>query len=364
MVTTCASSGEASVPSESSLLSKDTMGKVALAALVIALGVANRVLYKMALLPLNDYVFFLAQLTTFGYVAVYFSALFTRYKLGLVTDKMLSLPKGKFALMGFLEAVSLTLGFIGASQLPGALLPVLSQLLLFWQLIFSSWLLGRKYSVGQLLSAGCVVAGVVLASSTGLSATLASSTSLSGSQTLYLALFVGSLIGPALSTILKEWVFRDAKEKLGGKDLDLFVVNSFGSGFQALFVLLQLPLLASLRGIAPSQLPGYLADGWRVFIGAAPNAANAPSPLLPLAYVAVNLVFNIAALRLMRATSAVTISFVLALTVPITVLVFSLPLPYLPYLPSVLGGQFMLGLAILLVGLAGYTITSNNKAKK
>jgi hypothetical protein len=47
MVTTCASSGEASVPSESSLLSKDTMGKVALAALVIALGVANRVLYKM-----------------------------------------------------------------------------------------------------------------------------------------------------------------------------------------------------------------------------------------------------------------------------------------------------------------------------
>jgi hypothetical protein len=38
-----------------------------------------------------------------------------------------------------------------------------------------------------------------------------------------------------------------------------------------------------------------------------------------------------------------------ALTVPITVLVFSLPLPYLPYLPSVLGGQFMLGLAILLV---------------
>lgn len=30
----------------------------------------------------------------------------------------------------------------------------------------------------------------------------------------------------------QEWVFRDAKEKLGGKDLDLFVVNSFGSGFQ------------------------------------------------------------------------------------------------------------------------------------
>ena len=34
---------------------------------------------------------------------------------------------------------------------------------------------------------------------------------------------------PALASILKEKIFGDAKEKLGGKDLDIFVVNSFGS---------------------------------------------------------------------------------------------------------------------------------------
>ena len=34
----------------------------------------------MALVPLGNYVFFLAQLQTFGYVAVYFGALLWRYR--------------------------------------------------------------------------------------------------------------------------------------------------------------------------------------------------------------------------------------------------------------------------------------------
>ena len=38
----------------------------ALLGATMAFGVANRVLYKMALVPLGDYVFFLAQFQTFG----------------------------------------------------------------------------------------------------------------------------------------------------------------------------------------------------------------------------------------------------------------------------------------------------------
>lgn len=54
---------------------------------------------------------------------------------------------------------------------------------------------------------------------------------------------------------------REAKETLKGKDLDLFVVNSFGSLAQSACILLLLPLLAPLRGIPLSGLPGYLAEG-------------------------------------------------------------------------------------------------------
>lgn len=47
----------------------------ALIGLVLLTGVGNRVLYKMALVPLRDHIFFLAQLQNLGYLAVYFTAL-------------------------------------------------------------------------------------------------------------------------------------------------------------------------------------------------------------------------------------------------------------------------------------------------
>lgn len=39
----------------------------------------------MALQPLGNYVFFLAQFQTFGYVVVYFAFLFFRYRCGVPT---------------------------------------------------------------------------------------------------------------------------------------------------------------------------------------------------------------------------------------------------------------------------------------
>lgn len=78
---------------------------------------------------------------------------------------------------------------------------------------------------------------------------------------LYTGIFVSSMLFPALASIFKEKIFTEAKEKLGGKQLDLFVVNSFGSGAQAICVFLLLPFLASLRGISFSELPGYLTEG-------------------------------------------------------------------------------------------------------
>lgn len=48
--------------------------------IVMTTAVANRVLYKMSLVPLGEYVFFLAQLQTFGYLLVYFAVLALRYR--------------------------------------------------------------------------------------------------------------------------------------------------------------------------------------------------------------------------------------------------------------------------------------------
>ncbi|KAL4288760.1 hypothetical protein HN51_057151 [Arachis hypogaea] len=84
------------------------------AALTVTLAVANRVLYKLALVPMKDYPFFLAQFTTFGYVVVYFSILYIRDRAGIVSDEMLAIPKLRFLAIGFLEALGVATGMFAA----------------------------------------------------------------------------------------------------------------------------------------------------------------------------------------------------------------------------------------------------------
>jgi hypothetical protein len=58
---------------------------------------------------------------------VYFTTLIVRKQMGIVTDEMLAIPKGRFVAMGALEAVSLAMGMVAATKLPGAIIPILSQ---------------------------------------------------------------------------------------------------------------------------------------------------------------------------------------------------------------------------------------------
>lgn len=59
-------------------------------AAAMATGVANRVLYKMALVPMGNYVFVLSQFQTFGYLLVYFGILATRYRSAFSAVNMLT----------------------------------------------------------------------------------------------------------------------------------------------------------------------------------------------------------------------------------------------------------------------------------
>jgi len=68
------------------------------------------------------------------------------------------------------------------------------------------------------------------------------------------------MLFPALDTILKEKVFRTGRE-VAKRELDLFVVNTFGSASQAVFVFMLLPVLTYLRGMSFAELPQYLSSG-------------------------------------------------------------------------------------------------------
>ncbi|KEH17262.1 CRT (chloroquine-resistance transporter)-like transporter, putative [Medicago truncatula] len=239
-----------------------TVKVVVAAAAVGVFGVGNRVLYKLALVPLKQYPFFLAQFSTFVYVIVYFSILYIRYRAGIVTDEMLAVPKTPFLIVGLLEALGAATGMAAGAMLSGASIPILSQTFLVWQILLSTIFLGRRYKVNQLLGCFLVAIGVIITVASGSGA----GKSLQEAGIFWSLLMMVSFLFQAADTVLKEVIFSDATQKLKGGSLDLFVVNSFGSAFQALFICLLLPFLSKLWGIPFSQLPNYLKDGAACFL--------------------------------------------------------------------------------------------------
>ncbi|OEL35867.1 Protein CLT2, chloroplastic [Dichanthelium oligosanthes] len=333
----------------------------AASAAVVSLAVANRVLYKLALVPLKAYPFFLAQLTTFGYVAVYFSVLYARYRAGVVTRDMLALPKHRFVAIGLLEALGVASGMSAGAMLPGPAIPILSQSFLVWQLIFSALLLGRMYSVRQIIGCLLVTSGVIFAVASGAN----KGEFLSEVQLIWPALMISSSAFQAGASILKEAVFIDGAKRLQGKRPDIFVVNSFGSAFQALFVFVLLPFLSNMRGIKFAELPGYLNGGAECFL----NVGESPidcggAPFLPLLFIVVNMAFNISLLNLVKMSSALVASLTATLAVPISIYILSLPLPYIPH-GAELSRSFIIGAVVLLMGLILYNLPqSSSKQSK
>ncbi|XP_030522239.2 protein CLT1, chloroplastic isoform X2 [Rhodamnia argentea] len=200
----------------------------AAAAATVVLGVGNRVLYKLALVPLKHYPFFLAQLATVGYIVVYFSILYLRYHAGIVTDEMLSMPKAPFVAVGILEALAAATGMAAGAILSGASIPILSQTFLVWQILLSIIFLGRRYKANQLFGCFLVAAGVIITVASGSSP----GHSLKEAGIFWSLLMVASFLFQAADTILKEIIFLDAARNLKGGSVDLFVVNSYGSAFQ------------------------------------------------------------------------------------------------------------------------------------
>nr|KJB83545.1 hypothetical protein B456_013G253300 [Gossypium raimondii] len=310
---------------------RDRTVEVAVAvAVTVVLGVGNRVLYKLALVPLKHYPFFLAQLATFGYVLVYFSVMYLRYHAGIVTHEMLSMPKAPYLVIGLLEALAAATGMAAGAILSGASIPILSQTFLVWQILLSTIFLGRRYRVNQLLGCFLVTVGVVITVASGSS----SGHSLKEAGIFWSLMMIVSFLLQAADTVLKEVIFLDAEKRLKGGSVDLFVVNSYGSAF---------------------QLPNYLKDGAACFLnmGGTLSSGCDGAPLLPLLFIIVNMGFNIALLHLLKISSAVVSSLASTFSVPISVYIFTLPLPYLGVASSLPAG-FVAGAIILVMGLLIY----------
>ncbi|XP_044973645.1 protein CLT1, chloroplastic-like isoform X1 [Hordeum vulgare subsp. vulgare] len=90
--------------------------------------------------------------------------------------------------------------------------------------------------------------------------------SLQSTGILWPLLMIISFFLQAVDTVLKEIIFIDAAKNLKGGSVDLFVVNSYGSAYQAIFMCLLFPFLSKLWGIPFHLLPTYIRDGAACFL--------------------------------------------------------------------------------------------------
>lgn len=235
------------------------------------------------------------------------------------------------------------------------------QAYLVWQLILSATILKKKYTWGQIVGCLLVTAGVVVVVSSGSGGDVKS---LGEAGFFWPLVMIGSTAFSAGASIIKEFVFQDSAKRLKQSDsVDIFVVNTFGSTAQALFVLLLLPLLSSLKGIPFHELPTYFRDGAACFVNMGAVGDCQGAPLVPAIYVAMNLAFNISSLSLLKQSSAVVSSLCTTLAVPLSIWAFTFPLP-LVGAPSTLPPGLFVGAAILVAGLAFYNFSGEKQQKE
>ncbi|KAK9128997.1 hypothetical protein Syun_017794 [Stephania yunnanensis] len=264
---------------------------------------------------------------------------------------MLCLPKAPFLAIGFLEALAAASGMAAGAILSGASIPILSQTFLVWQLMLSAIFLGRRYRFNQIVGCLLVAIGVVITVASGSGAGV----SLKEAGIFWTLLMVASFFLQAADTVLKEVIFLKAAKQ--GCSVDLFVMNSYGSAFQALFISLLLPFLSKMWGVPFSQLPVYLKDGAACFLNIGSLSSECQgAPLLPLLFVAVNMAFNVSLLHLLKISSAVVSCLASTFSVPLSIYAFTLPLPYIGVASSLPAG-FVTGVVVLLAGLLVYAWT-------
>lgn len=258
--------------------------------IALALGTANRVSQKLCLSSaLSSHYLVVSLMLSVCYTMVYSCVLAVKVAQKRVPlSDIRNAPVVLFAVIGFGEAAGSALGTYGAAKLgtssaAAALLPVLSQSLLIWQLIWSKVVVNARFKLNNYAGVLLVAAGIALVSWPSSGASVAGAVSSASFSAVLACVF--STCPPALSTTAKQRVFAEMRQRLGGREVDLFVVNTLGSSLQVLFTLLFLPTVASARGVSLPELPNAFTSGFAVLFG----AAGPWEPFFALLYALVRL---------------------------------------------------------------------------
>lgn len=342
-----------------------------LMAAVVTTATANTIIRRITLVPLKSYPYLLTQMQGVMYTIFYSTILWCRFKQhdGSVTLDMLTIPKRPFIWIGFWDCLGDILGNISTGNLPGYQPPLLAKLNIIFTAIFSSCILKKTYTKSQIGAMAVVLCGsIITLLPVILSQILSRCNDASdnniddaASSLFYAIVYVASVAPTALAFVLKEQIFQQH----ANLNLDIFVVNTYGSIVSLAFTILLLPL-ASIPGFGEvhfADLPTYMKNGLQCFRGVNPTIDDdcTGDPWAPMLYFCINITYNICILALVKHGGALLTLITNTVTFPLSTIMFTLSWPLLQ--ASTIGGFVIAGLLVELSGVVIYQRASSLATK-
>jgi len=352
--------------------SRAEAGSIAAIVAAVALGlvfmgstVANRIIFRLVLVPMGSFGHLLATTTNMVYLAVFFVAiLYDGSRAGSGDAAVTTVIGGKawnfalrgrsgllLALSGVMQATVFTVMPLFASRLPGSMLPVMSQTSIPFSLILSGLLLGRRYDVLQEVGVILVLLGTAVCSYPKYVVS-----SMAQLADAHLPSFVFNMLGllvayffNSASLVLKEKAIIQYEDENEGKKLSGKLVNLVSSLWQAAALFALWPLNFAL--LTPLAAKAYFIQAWSV-------VCQPSTAVLLLLYWGVNIFYVIMTVKAIRRLSSVAVLLIQAFSVPITALLFCFNLPLLPAEPF--SFFFVGGLLVILTGV----LTFNHRSLK
>eukprot|EP01114_Cavostelium_apophysatum_P022796 TRINITY_DN8370_c0_g1_i1.p1 TRINITY_DN8370_c0_g1~~TRINITY_DN8370_c0_g1_i1.p1 ORF type:complete len:414 (-),score=82.02 TRINITY_DN8370_c0_g1_i1:68-1225(-) len=325
---------------------------------MVAIGLGNKVFFKLQMIPMVNYPYDLNLWNTFVYIPLSFLYIIPMIIWGKqITPEQRAIPLYKFAIMGVLDGLAGILGAFAGNQLPGTLILLLQQSAIPVSMIASKLLLKVKYEIQHYIGACIVLAGltVVLVPMI-VKPDPTPSGSAPGPSPVMMGVWCGvmilSTVPMAASSVYKE-------KALGEQDVDVVYLNGWVAVFQ---FLVSLPLAipaAYASNLTLKTLPKNIVDGALCYVGInSITTGDQPdhcemAPVYVNVYLVFNVIYNILIIMILKYGSSNILWLALTLMVPLGYTAFSLhfvpghqPLRY----------TSLIGLVIILGGLVMYRL--------
>lgn len=294
--------------------------------LCIIVGPLNFVFYKVMYSAYGDSrAYFVSQGVNFLYVLYGGIIIQIGVYRGMMPPEK-DAPHIKFIIMGFLDCLGGFLAAMGANQTSGSLQQLLNQTLIPITMVLSWIILGKKSTALQISGSLFIIMGAAIVIMSSNSSSTDDTTTGNGYSWSFISnlIYFSSNIPIGFSCVYKELGFRDLQ-------MHVMYMTQWVSIYQLLwgFVLgfLQLiPGMGSLNGVTVNEMRSSFYSGVLCFLHVDQECADRNTFTLLTGYCLINFLFNIVGLNLVKYDSAVLSNLTSALVLPLTVLMFSMPM--------------------------------------